>query len=206
MRTRKNNILDMVKPSVWDNEVPILKTNSHIDAYICDGIGEPLLYTELYHTLNSAKEYETVTIHINTPGGMIDSAFMIVEAIRSSKATVTAYLTGTVASAGTMISLACDDLVVADHTSFMIHNYSAGMMGKGHEMKARQEFTDKSLNEAFKAFYRGFLSEKEMEEVIDGKDLWMGKDEVTKRWNSRVALLSGTTKEDSTPSLFEDEE
>lgn len=192
---RKNHMTPEAKRTVWEHVVPIVKTDFHTDAYICDGISEPLDYAELYHTLHSAKEHETVTLHINTPGGMIDSAFMIIDAIKASKATVTAYLTGTVASAGTMISLACDKLIVADHTSFMIHNYSAGMMGKGHEMKARQEFTDKSLNEAFKTFYRGFLSEAEMTEVIDGKDMWMGKEEVLTRWNARVALLAVDTSD-----------
>jgi len=39
----------------------------------------------------------------------------------------------------------------------MIHNYSGGMSGKGHEMKARQKFTDEHLNDAFKYFYKGFF-------------------------------------------------
>lgn len=191
---------------IWDEAVPVVKSGFHTDAYICDGIGEPFIYAELCHILRKAEQGETVTLHINTPGGMIDSAFMLIDAIKTSKAGVTAHLTGTVASAGTMISLACDKLVVADHTSFMIHNYSAGMMGKGHEMKARQEFTDKSLNEAFKEFYRGFLSNDEMEEVIDGKDMWMGKKEVLERWNSRVDLLSGKTIDKLLAVVSEDEE
>lgn len=192
---RKNALTIKDKPdSIWEMAVPIVRSGFRTDAYICDGINEPWDYAELYHTLMNAEEHESFTLYINTPGGMIDSAFMIIDAIKKSKATVTGYLTGTVASAGTMIALACNKLQIADHTSFMIHNYSAGMMGKGHEMKARQEFTDKSLNEAFKAFYQGFLSEKEMEEVIDGKDLWMGKDEVLDRWNTRIEYLSGTTE------------
>lgn len=192
--SRKANIvipgLEDEKTSIWDQTVPIVRTGSHIDAYICDGIGEPFDYAELYHTLRQLKAYETVTLYVNTPGGMIDSAFMVIDAMKTSEATITARLTGTVASAGTMLALAADELIVADHTSFMIHNYSAGMMGKGHEMKARQEFTDKSLNEAFKAFYNGFLTSAEMDEVIDGKDMWMGKDEILTRWNTRQNLLT----------------
>jgi ATP-dependent protease ClpP protease subunit len=123
---------------------------------------------------------------------MIDSAVMIIDAIRASKAKVTAYLSGTVASAGTIIALACDNVVIADHTSFMIHNYSGGLAGKGHEMKARQLFIDTSLNKAFASFYNGFLTEAEMTEVINGKDMWMGKDEVVERWNYKVGR---TTRE-----------
>lgn len=170
--------------SPWEKLVPIITTGRHTDVYLTDGIEEPAHYNELCHTLRAADRGDTVTLHLNTPGGMVDSAFMLIDAIKASKAKITGCLSGTVASAGTMIALACDKLEVADHTSFMIHNYSAGMVGKGHEMKARQEFMDSSLNEAFKAFYLGFLSEEETKAIIDGKDLWIGKEEVLARWAS----------------------
>ena len=178
---------------VWDLEVPIIQNRTHTDAYILDGIDEPALYNELCHLLRVAERGDTFTLHLNTPGGMIDSAFMIVDAIKASKAKVTAYLTGTVASAGTLITMACDAIVVGDHTAFMIHNYSAGAHGKGHEMKARQEFIDKSLNDAFTSFYTGFLTNQEMKDVIDGKDMWMGKDEVLTRWSYKIGR---TTREE----------
>lgn len=172
--------------SIWDKVVPIVTTRFHTDAYILDQIEEPTLYSELCHKLRISEKGDTFTIHLNTPGGMIDSTMMIIDAIKSSKAKVTAKLSGTVASAGTILALACDNLEVADHTAFMIHNYSGGGHGKGHELKAMQEFRDASLKNAFETFYRGFLTDKEMTDVIDGKDLWMGKDEVLKRWSYKV--------------------
>lgn len=63
-------------------------------------------------------------------------------------------------------------------------------------MKARQEFVDSSLNEAFRAFYKGFLTEDEMDSVIDGKDLWMGKDEVVARLNGSYTKPKGKSKKD----------
>ena len=59
-------------------------------------------------------------------------------------------------------------------------------------MKARKEFIDSSLKAAFESFYQGFLTEKEMKDVIDGKDMWMGKDEVIERWSYKVGR---TTRE-----------
>jgi len=121
--------LQQPSDSPWEKTVPIITNRHHTDAYLTDGIEEPAYYNELCHELRTAERGDTFTIHLNTPGGMVDSAFMIIDAIKASKAKVTGYLSGTVASAGTMIALACDKLEVADHTSFMIHNYSAGMMG-----------------------------------------------------------------------------
>jgi ATP-dependent protease ClpP protease subunit len=182
------NLEDLLKPSsnnVWDRYVPIISSKNHTEVFLTDQIDEPSQYNELCFKLKTASPAEVFTLHLNTPGGIIDSATMIIDAIKTSKAKVIANINGTVASAGTIITLACDEVIVADHTSFMIHNYSSGISGKGHEMKARQEFIDAQLNASFKIFYQGFLAEDEMEDVIDGKDMWMGKDEV-------VARLKGT--------------
>lgn len=183
---------------IWDLEVPIIANKNVTQVYITDSIDEPQVYNEFCYLLATASPAETFHIHLNTPGGMIDSAFMIIDAIRNTKAKTVAHLSGTVASAGTIIALSCDDLVVADHTSFMIHNYSGGMMGKGHEMKARQEFIDNSLQVAFKDIYSNFLSTKEMQDVINGKDMWMGKTEVLTRfkgtYHEKATDTSGIVK------------
>jgi ATP-dependent protease ClpP protease subunit len=113
---------------------------------------------------------------------------MIIDAIKNSDATVTAKLSGTVASAATIITLACDKVVTTPYLSFMIHNYSTGMQGKGHELKAYQNFTDRELNRAFRDIYRGFLTEEEMDRVIDGLDLWINEVEVLDRWQNRIDL------------------
>lgn len=183
------------KHSIWDNEVPIIVSeDGNITAYLSDQINEPFTYNELCHRLRTAPEGTTTTLHINTPGGIIDSALMIIDAIKQTKAKVVAHLTGTVASAGTIISLACDELVLGDHLTFMIHNYSSsGISGKGHELKAYQQFVDVNLEKAFRDFYVGFLTDKEMSSVIDGQDLWMTKEEVATRWIKKKALLKDKT-------------
>jgi ATP-dependent protease ClpP protease subunit len=178
---------------IWDLEVPIVvdTANDMITAYITGQIAEPCQYNELCYLLSQASEKTTVILHINTPGGIIDSAFMIVSAIKKSKARVIGSLSGTVASAGTLISMACDELEATQHLTFMVHNYSGGIAGKGHEMKARQKFTDAHLNEAFKSFYNGFLTGDEMERVVEGTDLWMGTREVIERWEHKIEAEGG---------------
>ena len=114
---------------------------------------------------------------------------MIIDAIENTKAKVTCRLTGTVASAATIIALSCDDIEVSKNLSFMIHNYSAsGLQGKGHEMKARQNFMDKEFNKVLNEYYKGFLTNEEIEEAIEGRDLWLNSEEVITRWEKRKAL------------------
>ena len=171
---------------IWDLYVPYVKSTDQLDVYLNTGIDEPSYYSEICYILSTLTEDETVYFHINTPGGVLDSAFQLVDAIKGCRATTVAKLTGTVASAGTIIALSCDKLIVAEHTSFMIHNYSAGAYGKGNELKARQEHIDKSTNYAFKEFYSGFLTDKEVKEVINGKDIWLTADEVRMRWQRKL--------------------
>ena len=173
---------------IWDLYVPYIKSDNQLDVYLQTGIDDPSCYSELCYVLSTLDDKYTVNFHINTPGGVLDSAFQLVDAIKSCKATTIARLTGTVASAGTIIALACDQLVVANHTSFMIHNYSAhGISGKAQELKAYQAHAEKTLEASFKSIYAGFLTDKEMKAVIDGQDLWMGKEEVEQRFARRAA-------------------
>jgi ATP-dependent protease ClpP protease subunit len=173
------------KQSVWDDYVPIITTGRHTDVYLTDDIEAPSEYNKMCHILTNAYPEDTITHHINNRGGYVDSGFMIIAANKASKAKIHGKLSGTVASVATIITLSCDTIEVADYVQFMIHNYSGGASGKGHEMKAQMDFTDAELNKAFAEIYGGFLTPHEMELVIAGKDLWMGKDELLARWKAR---------------------
>lgn len=177
-----------VKTSVWDDYVPILTNGRHTDVYLTDSIEAPSEYNKLCHILRHAYKEDTITLHINNGGGYVDSGFMLVDAIKHSKATIKARLSGTVASISTIITLSCNEVEVADYTQFMIHNYSSGGVGgKGHEVRAHIEFTDTELNKAFTEIYGGFLTPLEMELVIAGKDYWFSKESVLERLKARAS-------------------
>ena len=170
------------KQTIWDKSVPIIKRGDTYHCYLSDDIVEPYEYNELCYLLDTAEEIDTVILHINTGGGHIDSAFKIIASIKRSKAIVIARLTGTVASAGTIISLSCQDLEIEDHTHFMIHNYSTGTAGKGHEVMDYINFNDRTLKSTFRHIYKDFLTEDEIKEVLRGKDMWIDAVEVRQRW------------------------
>jgi ATP-dependent protease ClpP protease subunit len=182
------------KKDVWDDCVPIIKDGLTTHAYMADEIGSPDNYNKLCHELEIAEPDETVVLHLNTGGGYIDSAFKVIASIKRCKAVVVARLTGTVASAGTIIALSCDELEVEDFTSFMVHNYSGGAGGKGHEIIDYVNFSDKNITTTFKKLYSGFLTTRELNAVIKGKDMWMGTEEVQKRW---VKMKDTNNVEDS---------
>lgn len=173
----------------WDDYTPVVLEENRYTSYLTGEIMDPSQYNKLFHKLYNANEYDEFLLIINSLGGILDSAFMIVDAIKNSKAKVTCRLSGTVASAATIIALSCDELEASSSLSFMIHNYSAsGVQGKGHEMKARQNFIDREINRSFEEFYAGFLTKEEIEDVIEGKDIWLNNEEVQERWKNRKEL------------------
>ena len=197
------------KNSPFDDYVPIIQSRDGrtTTVYLTDGISYPSEYNKLCHILDNAQTGDTITLHINNGGGHIDSAFQIINSMKHSKAHIIGKLSGTVASASTVISLCCHELIVADYTAFMIHNYSGGVIGKGHEIKAQQDFVDRELNVAFRAIYSGFLTDKEMTQVINGRDIWLSKAEVLSRWeiksgrmDSVLGCIPGELKRRGRPS------
>ena len=115
--------------SIWELYVPILQNKTTTHVYLTDGIDEPSFYNQLCHSLYCADESDTFYLHINTPGGMLDTTFMLLDAMRNSKAHIIGHLTGTVASAGTIIALTCDELICSDDLSWMSHYYSSMIGG-----------------------------------------------------------------------------
>ena len=113
----------------WDRYVPIVSNKTTTHVYLTDGIDEPSFYNQLCHSLYCADESDTFYLHINTPGGMLDTTFMLLDAMRNSKAHIIGHLTGTVASAGTIIALTCDELICSDDLSWMSHYYSSMIGG-----------------------------------------------------------------------------
>ena len=179
----------------WDKYVPLITNKNSTHVYLTDGIDEPSFYNELCHNLYCADESDTFTLHINTPGGMLDTTFMLLDAMRNSKAHVIGHLTGTVASAGTIIALTCDELICSDDLSWMSHYYSSMLGGKGNEIKARQEFTERTTSATFRRIHEGFFTKKEIEEMIDGKDFWLDEHEVRERWARKQSTVPRLTDE-----------
>ena len=104
--------------------------------YISEGIGSPEKYVDMIHRIRMAGPEETVCIHLNSPGGSIDTGVQIINAMRSSLANIVASVESEACSLATMIFLAADEMVVHDDCMMMFHNFSAGAYGKGHELKA----------------------------------------------------------------------
>lgn len=158
--------------------------------YIVDEIGEVVEFLDLINTLKTAEQQDTIFIYLNTEGGFLKTAIQLISAMRQSAATVITSLEGEVCSAGTMIFLAGHKQIVNPNCTFMIHNYSAGIGGKGHEIASHATFRGEYAKKLMNDVYANFLTAEEIEEVLEGRDIWMSSDQVIARLESKNSLLS----------------
>lgn len=180
----------------WDDFVPIKKSKDgkKMDVFLFEHIEVPSIYAKLVYELLTAESGVNVNLHINNGGGYIDAASAIVYAIANSKANITAHLSGTVASAATVIALACPTIIVEPDLNFMCHEASfQGVSGKFSDMKTFQTFYDKHTRESSIRHYEGFLTKAEIEEMHRGKEHWFNAEETRQRILNRKAFLAGTT-------------
>lgn len=157
--------------------------------YLSQVIEEPNKYIEMVHQIQTAGSDSIVYIHLNTPGGRLDTGIQLVNSMQASEAHIICSLEGEIASLGTLIFLAADEFIVHDNCLMMFHNYSGGVFGKGHEQIAALEANTRWVEEIMKRLYIPFMSEEEFERVRRGEDLYFHSDEIRKRLSKMVKII-----------------
>lgn len=156
--------------------------------YISGEITSPETYIEVFDIIRHAREHDTVKIYINSFGGDLFSAIQFMRVMADSEAYVVCSVEGACMSAATMIFLAADSVEITPHSSFMVHNYSSGAFGKGGEMYHQIQHERKWSEKLLKEVYEDFLTDDEIQHVLENKDLWMDVDEVVLRMEEREEL------------------
>lgn len=151
--------------------------------FLFTDIKDPSHYVDLMLLLTDS-ETRHVDFYINTLGGVSDTAEMLYHSIKNSTATTTAYLSGTVASAGTIIGLACGDVFINDTTVFMVHDQEMdNLSGKAIDLMTYQVFTHKRSQELFNTVYGSILTPQEIASTLKGQQLWFTGKEINERLN-----------------------
>lgn len=149
--------------------------------YLVDDIGEPSDYVELCDALRSANENDQFVIRFNSDGGLLSTGDMVINAIKESQAHVHGFIEHSCGSMATMVFLACHSWSLSDSAEFFIHSASGGTVGKEHENYASIMFARKKLHRMVKERYSGFLTEKEIENVLNGQDYYFDAEEIADR-------------------------
>lgn len=188
-----------IEPPKIKHYVQTLQLNVH-HFYLFGEIEDDInKYSDLLNILKTANEEDTIVIYINSEGGSLRMAIQIVNSMMTSRATVVTSLDGEACSAATMIFLAGREYVINPNCSFMIHNYSGGFFGKGHEIRTRVDHLNGYVEKMMRSFYEKILTEEEIEDVVDGRDIWMDSDELIERLEIGEEDLVSNVEEVVTP-------
>lgn len=156
-------------------------TSTLYEYYLVDNIGEASDYIELCDVLRSASPNDEILIRINSGGGSLATANMVVNAIRESQAHVHGFIESTCASAATLIYLACHSYSLSEDADMMVHTSSSMYGGKEHEQHSYVTFSRKKIHKMVRDRYAGFLTEKEIENVLNGQDYYFDSEEIGER-------------------------
>lgn len=173
--------------------IPIARQHS---LYLSGPILEPQNYTKWFHLMRHCSEHDVIMLHINSQGGDASTAIQFMRAMVDCQGTVIASVEGNCMSAATMIFLSADVFQVSEHSMFMFHNYSGFSYGKGGEMFDSITHERKWSKGLLESCYKDFLTQDEINSMLDGKDIWMDADEAADRLVKRAELREKQEEEE----------
>ena len=184
--------LEMCQPNEQLSYTVSSITNNKYEFNIDEEIKEPSYYRNLIEVLNNATEQDLVVLNINSGGGMLDSAISIIDALRNTRASTLAWISGSAYSAAGLIALSCQNVEVGEFATLMCHNSQYGLGGYTTDIKDRAVFEHKMTSKIMHSVYKHFLSLDEIESVLMNKTIWMDADEIIER----LAVMQEKFKEE----------
>lgn len=175
--------------------VHVLKFDSTIE--------EPDNYSYFCDVLLAATEDDIVEIYFATQGGNGDSMITLMNLISTCRAQTHGFLMSSAHSAGSYLFLSCDVLHVGKYASMLCHQVSYGTGGSHHEVKAYVDHMDKEERRLVEETYKYFLSEDEIQSLLNGKQIWLAEDEICTRLENRQKLQEEEHKQKQQQSLEE---
>jgi len=170
------------------------KTNRCIKVYLDENIREAKYYRTVLQGVESLGEGDVVLLNINSYGGQLDGAIAIINAIENTDADVHASIEGVAASAASLIALASPSISVSPYATMMVHSATFGAFGKQSDVISHASFVDKQVRTLMKSVYQDFLTDKELEEVIMGKELWFDAEQIVRRLEIRAEMQEKRAK------------
>lgn len=157
------------------------KVTSTYDIRINRDIDTPEHFTKELVAIEQAQQEDEINLHLCTDGGSVHTALLLRKALVKSPAKTKAFIGPNCCSAGSLLALSCDEWEIDEWSTMMVHSATFGVFGKHHELKGQFEFKDRYLTRMIQSIYAGFLSESEIQQVLDGKDFWFEADELSER-------------------------
>lgn len=118
-------------------------------------------------------DVSTINLRINSGGGDVFAAISISNLLKNHKANVIAHIDGLAASAATIITSACDKVIMPKNALFMIHNPWTVVGGEAKDMIKTAEQLDKVKNSIINTYKsKTNLEIEEISKLMD-EETWL---------------------------------
>lgn len=148
----------------------------------------PENYRKVYSVLRKATNMDLINFHVNSVGGTILTFIQLYNLILNTKAKTVAYVYSAV-SAAALLVLSCDEVVVTEFSSMMFHSCSWDIGGTADQVKGQSDFFSEWNKEILTTVCKSFLSDKEIEKVLDNKEMWFNSKQIKQRLENRDKAL-----------------
>lgn len=146
-------------------------------------------YRQVVNKIEELGEGDMVVFRISTPGGDLAGLVELLHAINNTEAETVAEVVGDAFSAGSLLALACDSIIIGKYANFLCHSCSFGSRGKSTDVQRHVQHLSKYAEDIFRECYEHFLSEEEINDVLEGKELYLNYDEINERLERKYAIL-----------------
>lgn len=193
LENKSSNPFDLELPELmpFQEHVKIIQsqsTASHYRVFLDSGIEEPSKYRDLIQILISASPSDLVEFVVSCDGGNLDTTIDITNALRATEASTRAVITSKAHSGASMISLACDEVIAMPHSAMLIHQPRGGILGRHCEIIQQGRFEDDWIGKFYFDIYADFFTKEEIQSILDGKDVWLGHEQINERAQKRDAI------------------
>jgi len=148
----------------------------------------------VFNGLREATQKDYLELRINSGGGLVNEGQQFYNIMQEKfyKRTIS-YLDNQGYSMGALLFCMAEKRVVYPYSDLMFHTYSHGSRGKGGEVKTYVDHTAKKLEKFFYDLIveKGFLTQKEFENMLIGQDYWMDAKELCKRGIATHVITEG---------------
>ena len=165
-----------------------------VDAYLDDDIQDGSYYRELLHYMRNMEEGDELRLWIDTDGGILDGATAIIDAMKTCQGDITCIVTGKAYSAGSLIALSAPNLLIGESATFMCHSHSYGLKGKHSDIESNFAFHKRVIEKMLRDGYKWFLTDAEIEQMLQGKDFWFDTEETKARLENRLSAQQAAQK------------
>lgn len=151
------------------------------DFYLDFGIEGPETFYDFFQVLRDAGPEDAVVLHINSPGGSLNTCIQVIDAINKAQCTVIGSAEGEVASAAAFIFFSCHGYQIGHHCEFLVHTARGGSVGKTGDMESEVGSLQKRMRGFLKDVLGPFFTKKEIKRILDGREHYLSGDEVLDR-------------------------